>query len=66
VNEAIRLFNVSTLEAATSGVAVSESLSPQLLNEVHNAETLLKRRLPIGSQISVKFIVDDFVRQVRD
>jgi DNA replication licensing factor MCM5 len=41
----------------------SETLSPQLLAEVQNAEKLLKRRLPIGSQISEKHVIDDFVKQ---
>jgi len=63
VNDAIHLFKVSTFEAATSGVSVSEALSPQLVAEVGNAEQLLKRRLPIGSQISVKQVVDDFTKQ---
>jgi hypothetical protein len=34
------------------------------MSEVNNAEMLLKRRLPIGSQISEKQLVDDFVKQV--
>jgi len=63
VNEAIRLFKVSTFEAATSGAIQSDSLTPQLLAEVQNAEKLLKRRLPIGSQISEKHVIDDFVKQ---
>lgn len=41
----------------------SETLTPQALAEVQNAEKLLKRRLPIGSQISEKQVVDDFVKQ---
>lgn len=36
-----------------------------MLAEVQNAEKLLKRRLPIGSQISEKHVVDDFVKQVK-
>jgi len=63
VNEAIRLFKVSTLEAATSGVIANENLSPEMMREIQNAETLLKRRLPIGSQISEKHVVDDFMKQ---
>jgi len=63
VNEAIRLFNISTFEAATSGQIVTETLSPTVMSEIQNAETLLKRRLPIGSHISEKQVIDDFVRQ---
>eukprot|EP01117_Protostelium_nocturnum_P012987 TRINITY_DN4810_c0_g1_i1.p1 TRINITY_DN4810_c0_g1~~TRINITY_DN4810_c0_g1_i1.p1 ORF type:complete len:716 (-),score=282.89 TRINITY_DN4810_c0_g1_i1:6-2153(-) len=63
VNEAIRLFNLSTFEAATTGAIVSESMSPEIQSEINNAEQLLKRRLPIGSTVSEKTIVDDFVKQ---
>jgi len=63
VKEAIHLFNVSTFEAATTGAIVMETLNPSILKEVQSAETLLKRRLPIGSSIAEKQVVDDFVRQ---
>jgi hypothetical protein len=33
------------------------------MREIQNAETLLKRRLPIGSQISEKHVIDDFIKQ---
>eukprot|EP01114_Cavostelium_apophysatum_P022780 TRINITY_DN8362_c0_g1_i1.p1 TRINITY_DN8362_c0_g1~~TRINITY_DN8362_c0_g1_i1.p1 ORF type:complete len:734 (+),score=182.09 TRINITY_DN8362_c0_g1_i1:65-2266(+) len=63
VNEAIRLFKVSTYEAATSGAVVTETLNPQVMKEVTGAEQSIKRRLPIGSQISEKQVVEDFVKQ---
>ena len=47
----------------SSGVS-REALSPALMAEVLNAEKLLKRRLPIGSQISERLVVEDFVKQV--
>src|SRR5690242_6255944 len=71
------MFKVSTFEAATSGIngteyfgsfgdfVVSESMNPQQLAEVQNAEQLLKRRLPIGSHISTKSVIDDFTKQVK-
>lgn len=51
------------MDAATSGVTANENLSSQSLAEVSSAEKLLKRRLPIGSYISEKQLVEDFVRQ---
>jgi DNA replication licensing factor MCM5 len=61
VNEAIRLFNVSTLEAANTTSVGSDLLGAP--GEVSNAEALLKRRLPIGSQISEKKVIEDFTKQ---
>lgn len=51
------------MDAATSGVVAGENLSEQALAEVSSAEKMLKRRLPIGSHISEKQLVEDFVRQ---
>jgi DNA replication licensing factor MCM5 len=63
VNEAIRLFKVSTLEAATSGIVAADNLSPDLLRQVNQVETLLKRRIPIGSRISEQRVIRDFCKQ---
>ena len=60
VNEAIRLFKVSTLEAALSGAVGSESVSPEMMEEVNAAEALLKKRLPIGSRISMQHLLQEF------
>lgn len=60
VLEAIRLFSVSTLDAATSGVASAENLTPELMQEIQTAEGLLKRRLAIGSKMSERRLVQDF------
>ncbi len=59
VQEAIRLFNVSTLDAASSGVASAENLPAELMQEIVAAENLLKRRLAIGSKMSERRLVDD-------
>lgn len=59
VAEAIRLFKVSTLEAALSGAVTSESLSPEVMKEVSAAEALLKRRLPIGSRTSYQKLLQE-------
>lgn len=60
VNEALRLFQVSTLDAASSGsLAGAEGFTTEedyeLLNRI---ERQLKRRFAIGSQVSEKNIVD--------
>eukprot|EP01104_Vermistella_antarctica_P009551 TRINITY_DN2470_c0_g1_i2.p1 TRINITY_DN2470_c0_g1~~TRINITY_DN2470_c0_g1_i2.p1 ORF type:complete len:572 (+),score=140.08 TRINITY_DN2470_c0_g1_i2:842-2557(+) len=60
VNEAIRLFKVSTVEAASSGVSGPENLTPEVLAEISRVEALLKRRLPIGSRTSQQRICEDF------
>ena len=65
VDEALRLFQVSTLDAATSstlsGVEGFSSESDQ--EEIRRVETQLKSRFPIGSQVSEQRIIQDFVRQ---
>uniref|UniRef100_U5ELZ4 DNA replication licensing factor MCM5 n=1 Tax=Corethrella appendiculata TaxID=1370023 RepID=U5ELZ4_9DIPT len=65
VNEALRLFQVSTLDAAMSGsLAGAEGFTTEEDNEVLNRiEKQLKRRFAIGSQVSEQNIIQDFVRQ---
>ena len=60
VNEAIRLFKSSTLDAALVGAASSENLPPELMNEMNQAETLLKRRLPIGARCNSLKLIKEF------
>ena len=61
VLEAIRLFNVSTLDAASSGVASAENLPAELMQDIVAAENLLKRRLAIGSKISERRLCQDLL-----
>lgn len=58
VEEAIRLFTVSTVDAINSGEVVLEKMSDQMRQEVENVERLIKRRLAIGSRISEKKLVE--------
>ena len=53
VDEALRLFQVSTLEAAKSGsLSGAEGLTPdEDIEEVRRIEQQLKRRFAIGSQV---------------
>ncbi|XP_043475404.1 DNA replication licensing factor Mcm5 [Leptopilina heterotoma] len=65
VNEALRLFQVSTLDAATSGsLAGAEGFTSEEDHEmlVH-IEKQLKRRFAIGAQVSQQNIVNDFIKQ---
>lgn len=97
VAEALRLFQVSTLDAATSEsftgtwafslppplhdefmyqpskylrdrlllIGAEGFCSPEDLELMTRIEKQLKRRFPIGSQISETTIVQDFLKQVR-
>ncbi|XP_063231306.1 DNA replication licensing factor Mcm5 [Bacillus rossius redtenbacheri] len=65
VNEALRLFQVSTLDAAMSGsLAGAEGFTSQEDHEMLlRIEKQLKKRFAIGSQVSEHTIVQDFLRQ---
>lgn len=60
VNEALRLFQVSTLDAASSGsLAGAEGFTTEEDHELLNRiEKQLKCRFAIGSQVSEKNIID--------
>merc|ERR1712059_212658 len=64
VDEALRLFQVSTLDAAQSGgLSGAEGLTPEEdLEEVRRIETSLKKRFAIGSQVTEQRIISDFVK----
>lgn len=65
VEEALRLFRVSTLEAAQSGnlVGVEGFTSEEDQENLNRVEKQVKRRFAIGSQVSEHVILQDFVRQ---
>ncbi|XP_045478337.1 DNA replication licensing factor Mcm5 isoform X1 [Harmonia axyridis] len=65
VNEALRLFQVSTLDAANSGnLAGAEGFTTEEEHEMLcRIERQLKRRFAIGTQVSQQSIVNDFVQQ---
>ncbi|GLG97977.1 DNA replication licensing factor REC [Gryllus bimaculatus] len=65
VSEALRLFQVSTLDAAMSGsLAGAEGFTTEEDHEMlTRIEKQLKRRFAIGSQVSEHNIVQDFLRQ---
>jgi DNA replication licensing factor MCM5 len=59
LQEAIRLFKASTMDAATAGVTTPERLTPALQQEVEHAENIIKLRLPIGSSVSEKRLISE-------
>ncbi|XP_065563202.1 DNA replication licensing factor mcm5-A-like [Artemia franciscana] len=65
VDEALRLFQVSTLDAAMSGsLAGAEGFTSEEDHEMLvRIEKQLKRRFAIGTQVSEASIVQDFTRQ---
>ncbi|KAH9654542.1 DNA replication licensing factor MCM5 [Citrus sinensis] len=62
VNEAVRLFTVSTMDAARSGINQQVNLTAEMAHEIKQAETQIKRRIPIGNQISERRLIDDLTR----
>ncbi|OXU29242.1 hypothetical protein TSAR_007478 [Trichomalopsis sarcophagae] len=65
VDEALRLFQVSTMSAATSGSleGIEGFTSNEDIEMLTRIEKQLKRRFAIGTQVSEKNIVSDFVKQ---
>ncbi|XP_033227260.1 DNA replication licensing factor Mcm5 [Belonocnema kinseyi] len=65
VNEALRLFQVSTLDAAMSGsLAGAEGFTSEEDSEMlAHIEKQLKKRFAIGTTISEQNIVNDFLKQ---
>lgn len=65
VDEALRLFHVSTLDAATSGsLTGAEGFTTQEDQELlQRIERQLKKRFVVGSQVSEHSILRDFARQ---
>ncbi|KAI0231389.1 DNA replication licensing factor mcm5 [Lamellibrachia satsuma] len=65
VDEALRLFQVSTLDAAMSGsLSGAEGFTTEDDQEMlSHIEKQLKRRFVIGSQVSEHAIVQDFLKQ---
>ncbi|XP_063627771.1 DNA replication licensing factor Mcm5 [Cydia splendana] len=65
VTEALRLFQVSTLDAAMTGsLAGAEGFTTEEDHEMlSRVEKQLKRRFAVGSQVSEQTIIQDFLRQ---
>ena len=62
VEEALRLFKYSTMDAVQSGGAEGMTRS-EMMQEVQLIEADILRRLPVGSQVPVARIKADFLNQ---
>ena len=62
VQEALRLFEVSTIDAARSGVAEMVVLTPEQREELTRVETMIKQKLAIGATASKRHLVEDLSR----
>ena len=62
VQEALRLFEVSTIDAARSGVADMVVLSAEQREELQVVETQIKQKLAIGATMSKRHVIDDLAR----
>ncbi|RYR54571.1 hypothetical protein Ahy_A06g029879 [Arachis hypogaea] len=62
VKDAIRLFTVSTMDAVWSGIHQQIRLTPEMENEIKQAETQIKRRIGIGNHITERRLIDDLSR----
>ena len=58
VDEAIRLFLASTMDAVTQGEGQS---SKELMDETNRVEEELRRRMPIGWQVNLSSLKREFV-----
>jgi DNA replicative helicase MCM subunit Mcm2 (Cdc46/Mcm family) len=67
VDEALRLFHVSTLSSAGSGnlAGIEGFTTREDQEEISRIEKQIRRRFVVGSQVSEHAIVQDFIRQVR-
>lgn len=65
VNEALRLFNVSTMSAATTGslTGVEGFTSTEDQEQLQRIEKQVRRRFVVGSQVSENAIIQDLVKQ---
>lgn len=61
VDEAVRLFRVSTMQAVLAGHTLEGMARPDLLGQVDRAEKAIKSRLALGSLIPYRQLVDELV-----
>lgn len=62
VQEALRLFEVSTIDAARSGAAEMVVLTPEQREELTLVETQIKQKLAIGASASKRHLAEDLAR----
>ena len=63
VQEAVRLFNVSTLRAARAGL-VEGMMTEDLQCEVTRAEESILKRIPIGNRVSTRQLITELTARL--
>lgn len=65
VDEALRLFSISTMSTALSGslVGVDEMTRPEDFDAMQHIEKQIKHRFVVGTRVSEHQVVQDFMRQ---
>ena len=61
VDEALRLFKVSTMQAVLAGHSLEGMTRPDLIKEIDRIEKVIRQRLPIGASISYRSLVNEMV-----
>jgi DNA replication licensing factor MCM5 len=61
VDEALRLFKVSTMDAIQTGHSLEGTLRPELVKDVERAERAIKTRVPLGSSVNYAALVREMV-----
>lgn len=59
VEEALRLFKVSTMQAVLAGHSLEGMTRPDLIKEIDRIEKAIRQRLPIGASISYRSMVSE-------
>ena len=61
VAEALRLFNISTVDAARAGVT-DAILTEEQRNDLLHTVAVIKRYLPVGANVSERWLVDSVMK----
>ncbi|KAK4774400.1 hypothetical protein SAY86_009335 [Trapa natans] len=62
LQEAFRLFNISTMDATRSGINSDAKITPEIASEIKQAEAHIKRRLGIGKTVSTTKLINGLTR----
>jgi DNA replication licensing factor MCM5 len=61
VDEAVRLFRVSTMQAVLAGHSMEGMTRPDLLGQIEQVEKAIRSRLPIGSNVPYRQLLEEMV-----
>ncbi|OIR56846.1 MAG: DNA replication licensing factor Mcm5 [Amphiamblys sp. WSBS2006] len=63
VEEALRLFRLSTMNAVASGHTVDGILRPEAIREIERVEKEIRRRLSVGSSVLYTSLINQFAEE---